>query len=514
MLEPQPQSLIAGRYRLVRELGRGGMGVVLEAVNVATERRVAVKWLHADLANNPEAAQRLLREATATCRIRHPNVVDVYDVVREHDAVYLVMELLEGEPLEKLLERGGIPFHQLIALLLPAMRGVAEAHRLGIIHRDIHPANIFLARQAHNERPVPKVLDFGISKVGGDAPSLTRSGTTLGTPLYMSYEQLCNARDVDKRADVYSFGAILYEALTGHPPFGGETFAELAVKIATATLVPVKQLQPAIPTALDRVLSWALERDRDNRIPDLETLIRELEPFAAEHAFRGQMTEADIQLPVVRARASRDGTTSAERAAQDRRPESEPAPLLSPASTAGARIDSNGQMSTPLAQSTLQPALLARSMPPPRRRALLPIVLAVAVVAVAAAAGVLRVRQQQASGATQTSFGSREVPVAAEPAASGSAAPQSAAQPGPAEVRPTAPPIVSEPVAPTPEQPPAGKEEPQAQPRPAKPTIPADPHRHISGNKDMSRAGHAYLKDFVEPVTPARHLRNDDAVAR
>jgi serine/threonine protein kinase len=302
---PQPGSVLAERYRLDQVIGEGGMGIVYEAQNTLTEKRVAIKWLHSSIASNPEASKRLVREAKATCRVRHPNVVDVYDVVHEGDAIFLVMELLEGERLEELLKRGGMPLHQLVALLLPAMRGVAEAHRLKVIHRDIHPANIFLARQP-NAAPMPKVLDFGISKMGGDdTPSLTRSGTTMGRPLYMSYEQLCSASDVDARTDVYSFGVILYEALTGQPPYEADSFAELAVMIATAEPIPPKQLQPDIPTSLEQVILWAMERDRDDRIDSMDTFIRELEPFAAEHAFRAQMTEVGRSLPLVIPRAER-----------------------------------------------------------------------------------------------------------------------------------------------------------------------------------------------------------------
>lgn len=303
---PQPGSLLAERYRLIRMIGEGGMGVVFEAQNTFTERKVAIKWLNASAASNPEASKRMVREALNTCRVRHPNVIDIYDVIREGDSIFLVMELLEGEPLQDLLLRGGVPLHQLVALLIPAMRGVAEAHRHKVIHRDVHPANIFLARQPNQEQPVPKVLDFGISKmIGEGTPSLTRSGTTMGTPLYMSYEQLCNASDVDERTDVYSFGVILYEALTGRPPFEAESFPELAVKIATMSPVPPKQLRPDIPTALEQLVAWAMQRDREQRLESMDAFIRELSPFASEHAFRAQMTDPERALPAVAARSER-----------------------------------------------------------------------------------------------------------------------------------------------------------------------------------------------------------------
>jgi eukaryotic-like serine/threonine-protein kinase len=208
---PAVGSVLAGRFRVLRQLGEGGMGVVLEAENTQTGKRVAIKWLRAALASQPDAVERFLREARASARVRHPNVVDVYDVVQEADSAFLVMELLEGELLTAVLERGGIPAHELIALLLDAMRGVAAAHKQGVIHRDIKPDNIFLEFESDRGRRTPKVLDFGISKLSAGEPlSLTQAGVTLGTPLYMSLEQLRGADDIDERTDVYAFGVILY----------------------------------------------------------------------------------------------------------------------------------------------------------------------------------------------------------------------------------------------------------------------------------------------------------------
>jgi eukaryotic-like serine/threonine-protein kinase len=496
-MQPQPDlgSVIAGRYRLVRELGRGGMGVVLEAENTITGRAVAVKWLHPSLAGNQEAAQRLMREATATCRIRHPNVVDVYDVICEGDAIYLVMELLQGEPLEAVLERGGVPFHEPIALLLPAMHGVAEAHRLGIIHRDIHPANIFVCRAAHDPRPVPKVLDFGISKIGGDGPSLTRSGTTLGTPLYMSYEQLCSARDVDQRADVYSFGVILYEALTGRPPFQGETFAELAVKIATGTPVPPKQLVPALPTALERIILWAIARERADRIPDLQTFIRELEPFASQQAFRAQMTEADLALPRLQPRpVSSDGLPLPITAMpQAPRPS---APVTTPMGVHGKPVVLDAVSAE---APRVQPAGLAsaatRSIPPPRRKP---------VVALGVAAMLLMgmVAWWLHLGSAASHGASLEVPRAASAELP---APSTAEEikPAAASERPSEPMQVLAPSAPAPQSVPPGVLPPQTdnlslpaskavlRPKSSGPAV-----RRVRGPNGEFRAGHAFREDF------------------
>jgi serine/threonine-protein kinase len=296
----QPGTLLADRYRVLRVLGEGGMGVVVEAQNTATQRHVALKWLHPHIANNREASERLVREATAVCRIRHPNVVDVYDVVRDGSSLFLVMELLEGETFREVLLRGGLPIPELLALLIPAMRGVAEAHRCGVIHRDIHPANIFLVQSAIGGPAVAKILDFGISKIGDEVsghPPLTRSGMTMGNPAYMSLEQLYTPREVDVRTDVYSFGVVLYEAITGQLPFDGETFAEIAVKIVNGSPVPPKQIRADIPSSLEKLVLRTMASKREERIASMDELGDELERFASEQGFRAQMTEPSGPVP-------------------------------------------------------------------------------------------------------------------------------------------------------------------------------------------------------------------------
>ncbi|HEX5661142.1 MAG TPA: serine/threonine-protein kinase [Polyangiales bacterium] len=281
-LSPQPGQLVGGKYRMIRQLGQGAMGAVYEAEHVGTGKRVAIKWLHPHVMENRMAVERLMREAQASARVRHTNVVDVYDVEREGDALFLVMELLNGEPLTNMLERGGEPFHAVLSLIAQAMRGVAEAHRQGIVHRDIKPDNIFLAYQSDRAQPLAKVLDFGISKL--DTPpsgglSLTQTGSALGTPLYMSYEQLAGARDVDARSDIYAFGVIMYEALTGMLPYSAENFAELAAKVITTDPPTPRELRPEIPEALDQIITWAMRKRRDERPANLGVLLDALHPF-------------------------------------------------------------------------------------------------------------------------------------------------------------------------------------------------------------------------------------------
>lgn len=299
---PSPGALLGNKYRVVRLIGEGGMGAVYEAVHEFTEKRVAIKWLHPHLTASEQAVERFLREAKAAARVRHPNVVDVYDVAHEHGTAFLVMEYLEGEPLSALLELGGVPMHEAIALLLPAMRAVAAAHRQGIVHRDIKPENLFLATLEDRAAPVLKVLDFGISKLsprGGEQLALTKTGSTLGTPMYMSFEQLSGAKDVDARADIYAFGVILYEVLTGRAPYEAESFTELVVKVATTTPASPKELRADIPTALARVVQWAMAKDRDQRILSMEALVRELEPFSTRDGFQSEMTLAGRSVPLL-----------------------------------------------------------------------------------------------------------------------------------------------------------------------------------------------------------------------
>jgi serine/threonine-protein kinase len=191
------------------------------------------------------------------------------------------MEYLEGESLSEALRRADRPFSALLYLLLPALRAVAAAHKQGVIHRDIKPDNIFLSR--HEQLIEAKVLDFGISKVearDAQALSLTRTGTAMGTPNYMSYEQLLGEKQIDGRTDIYAFGVILYEILTGRLPFEAETFSALIVKVATTEPLPPVQLRADIPLALQNIVQWAMAKDRAQRCPSMEALIAALEPFA------------------------------------------------------------------------------------------------------------------------------------------------------------------------------------------------------------------------------------------
>ncbi len=309
-LIPQPGQLVGGKYRMIRVLGRGAMGAVYEARHVATGKRVAIKWLHPHVMQSRSAVERLVREAQAAARVRHSNVVDVYDVEREGSALFLVMEYLEGEVLSALLTRGGVPLHELIGLIVGAMRGVGEAHRQGIVHRDIKPDNIFLAYEPDQPRPVAKVLDFGISKLDtpDDKLSLTQTGSTLGTPLYMSYEQLSGVRDVDGRSDIYSFGVILYEVLTGRLPFEADNFADLAAKVITSEPVPPRHIRPDIPEMLEQIVLRAMRKRREERPSTMAALVEALLPYTSPNEGRVSLSSPSLSssgLAASRVRTSR-----------------------------------------------------------------------------------------------------------------------------------------------------------------------------------------------------------------
>ncbi|MET0284501.1 MAG: protein kinase [Polyangiales bacterium] len=276
---PSPGTVVAGKYQLESLLGEGGMGAVYRARHLMMNSSVALKWLRADMAGNREARERLLREAQSAARIRHPNVVQVFDVDTHEGMPFIVMELLEGENLAEVIVRRELSTPGILRLLLGALHGLSAAHELGIVHRDIKPENIFVVKTRQHPEGVAKLLDFGVSKLDKLDPHsarLTQTGTAVGTPLYMPVEQLTASSDVDARADVYAFGVVLYHALSGELPFDAETFAGVVLNIATSKPRTLKQLRPELPTSLDKVVMKAMARRRDDRYPHVPALIEAL----------------------------------------------------------------------------------------------------------------------------------------------------------------------------------------------------------------------------------------------
>ncbi len=275
---------VIGPYRLVRELGRGGMGVVYEAVHETFAKPVAIKLIHPQLRSEAQF-ERFVREGRAACQIRHPNVVEVFEVGTHAGAPYMVMALLDGISLEELLHASKrLPLSAVLDLMLPIMSAVSAAHAAGVVHRDLKPSNILLAR-AEPRKLRPKLLDFGASKLEEtNLASLTNSGTMLGTLPYMAAEQVYASRDADALSDQYSLAVVLYECVTGHRPFSAESGYQLMQAIMTEPISPPSAREPSLPNALDAVLLRALRRDRRERYPSVRAFARALLPFASVEA--------------------------------------------------------------------------------------------------------------------------------------------------------------------------------------------------------------------------------------
>jgi serine/threonine-protein kinase len=274
--------VVAGKYRIEHLLGAGGMAEVYAAINIRTDRRVALKWILPALAASPEVLARFRREALAAGRINHPNVVTIFDVVEHQGSACLVMELLAGETLaDRMKQTGPMEFVEAVAIMLPAMRGVAAAHAHGVIHRDLKPDNIFLCMDADGSIRDCKVLDFGVSKLTvADAATtgdITLSGNVVGTPEYMAPEQVRAGKHADHRIDIYSLGVVFYEMLAGRPPFVGEHFSGLMLDIMQRDPPPLHTLRTDVPRRLAGVIHRALARDLDRRYADMPTFIMAVE---------------------------------------------------------------------------------------------------------------------------------------------------------------------------------------------------------------------------------------------
>jgi serine/threonine-protein kinase len=286
---------IAGKYRLNRLLGTGGMASVWSATNVFTEREFAIKFMLPQVARTPEAARRFLLEAKVSARINHPNIIEVIDVGQAEDSsLFLVMELLNGTSLDVAVRRRvpSMPVYEFIGFMREVAEALAAAHRSGVIHRDLKPTNVFLHTD-RDGRIVPKILDFGVSKILEEEnnTALTVVGTVLGSPLYMSPEQAMGAEGIDGRTDVFAFGSILFEALSGQRAFDGPNFNALIVTIATSEPKRIDDVAPHLHEPLRVLIRQCLVTDKSKRLDSFDRIVEQLD------AMLPSLTKSELLLP-------------------------------------------------------------------------------------------------------------------------------------------------------------------------------------------------------------------------
>jgi serine/threonine-protein kinase len=286
----EPGALVQANLRLSRRIGEGGMGAVWVAEHLALETEVAIKFMAPELATMPDMVERFTREARAAAQMRSPHVVRIFDYAVPAEGVpYMVMELLEGEDLEtRVSKRGRLEIGEAIAVVTQLAKALGEAHSLGIVHRDVKPENVFLT--SCGGEPFVKVLDFGIAKTRASAralPRVTCSGTTIGTPIYMSPEQILSAKDVDYRCDLWALAVVAYYCLTGRVPFEGETYGAVCIAIDRGAMRAPSALRAEVPKEVDAWFARALARDIERRFRSAQEMADALVAAFGETASRG-----------------------------------------------------------------------------------------------------------------------------------------------------------------------------------------------------------------------------------
>jgi eukaryotic-like serine/threonine-protein kinase len=302
---------LAGKYTVERVLGVGGMGVVVAAKHIHLGERVAIKFLLPHALVRPDVVERFLREGKAAAKMKSEHIARVRDTgTLDSGAPYLVMEYLDGQDLSALLRaEGTLPMEVAVDYVLQACEALADAHAAGVIHRDLKPGNLFLARR-NDGSPVIKVIDFGISKLGatGEAPEggageMTQTAMMMGSPFYMAPEQMASARDVDARSDIWSLGIILHTLLTGTPPFKAPSVMEI-FELILAGAPPLRRALPSAPEGLEAILLKCLQRDRAQRFDNVAELAAALVPFGPA----GARESADRSARILRVNSGKGST--------------------------------------------------------------------------------------------------------------------------------------------------------------------------------------------------------------
>ncbi|HTL36718.1 MAG TPA: protein kinase, partial [Kofleriaceae bacterium] len=363
----QPGTLVAGKYRVERIIGRGGMGLVVEATNTGLGSRVALKFLAEEMASDQTALARFRREAQAAAQLKSEHVCRVFDVGVEGKSPFIVMELLSGTDLARLSKVRVLDVPTAALYIKQACLGLAEAHAAKIVHRDLKPGNLFITRRADGSALI-KILDFGVAKAPEESDvKLTGTSNVVGSPGFMSPEQFRSSKSVDGRTDVWSLGVILYKLISGRLPFKADGFAEFALAITRDPVPPL----PEAPPAFQAVIAKCLEKDVTKRYPDVLTLADALAPFAAQG--RTSAPELPIEQQVLAADASevQSGIGSREDsgahtlllgAQQPKRaPTPRPVPVAAPA---GAKATMLGVSQVGVKPSLTAPAMPAAAPPP------------------------------------------------------------------------------------------------------------------------------------------------------
>ena len=284
-----------GQYQLVRKLGEGGMGEVYLAEHSLLKRPCALKLIKPEAGDDPVAMARFEREVQSAARLAHPNTIEIFDYGLTGDGTfYYVMEYLQGQSLSDLVRsHGPLPAGRVIYLMRQVCAGLAEAHGMGLVHRDLKPQNVFVAVRG-GESDVSKVLDFGLVKLMRDpgAATLTSDMTISGTPMFMAPEQTVGDRSLDARADIYALGAVMYHALTGQPPFVGENAFAIMMAHSRDPVVPPSQLNPDVPADLEQVVLRCLAKKPEDRYPSARALGQALASCAAAAEWGANRAEA------------------------------------------------------------------------------------------------------------------------------------------------------------------------------------------------------------------------------